>query len=505
MTEPSPRGKYRKYLKNQEEDEEVIENIYQGNQVHQKVLKWNVITPQEKKEQENNEKGNNENKESKKRQSSISKIEKDSKKNIDGLKLVNGKFCDKHWDFFKDVLDFYYPNEDFRKYHAGILPISSYMEKPKSAIILGECNEKLIKGILKIYPDEHVLRYMGINDLDLFLEDWKGIKLAYFVFFEENKDLIYNKYMRNIEDFKIRIRKGSKIIPNITVLATSLKSNLPSRFKPSSNIIELSNLEKDIEDLVKFELFKQGHGYEYHLLKKPVKEKIARLNTHFRELDREFLVEISWDDILQDEVNLNESILPFEAFLDLIKYITFFHQKKREWYEDKNSGKRYLISHYNDFIHAYLIAMHFFTSPLSNLKPAKLAFFNYLIEMAEKKRRGEKELKNLSMHDIQLEQTKIVDDYPGKRSTLYFWLNEFSNKLRLLVKIQPVKGGKVYYSLNKIAPLKPNRFEDLLEKIQRSYKRRIEELKKIESKSNTPIIFHPIDQGSKDKGGSAMS
>lgn len=419
--------------------------------------------------------------------------------NLEDFNLqVDHSFCDVNWNYFKDVLDFYFPSKNLKKYYCGVLPISSYMGDPKSKFIMGEYSERLIKGIMKLYPDDHTVIYKGVNNLDLVVQDWENKKLAHFIFFNENKDLIYNRYMKNIKNFNVRIKTLVKSIPNITVFATPLGGKAPSYFKRLNNKVELSNLQIDIEELVAFESFKYGRKYEYNLLKESIIQKVKKLNNHFRNLDSNFLVEIPFHEILCKEIKLYETIVPFNDFLNLVKYITFFHQKRREWYEDGNSNKKYLLSHYNDFIYSYQIASYLFTSPAPNLKPAKLQFFNYLVERAEKKKQEDDELKNLSIYDVQLEQSKIIADYPGKKSTLLLWLNEFSSKFNLLTRNQQIKNAKVYYSLKKIAPLKSDRFESLLESIHNGYRKRIEKLKDLSSKKDAPIKFHQLSKKQKE-------
>lgn len=74
-------------------------------------------------------------------------------------------------------------------------------------------------------------------------------------------------------------------------------------------------------------------------------KKLRKLNFHLKTLDCEFKVEVYYDNILRESFALKDVVLPYKEFLDLIKYITFFHQKNREWYEDKEVGKKYLLAH----------------------------------------------------------------------------------------------------------------------------------------------------------------
>ena len=271
--------------------------------------------------------------------------------------------------------------------------------------------------------------------------------------------------MTKIKNFDVEFKKIKKEIPNITVLALALKNRLPSYYEDITNVIELSNLNKHTREWTEFKSFKEGEKYEYNKLKEENKERIVRLNNHFRALDCKYRVEVPYHDILRKVMYFHKSILPFDEFIDLIKYITFFHQNKREWYEDKNIGKKYLLAHYNDFIYAYQIALHLFSTPSPNLKPVKLKFFNYLVDEAEKKIKREG-LKNLSIYDIQLEQSKIITNYQGKASTLRLWLSQFSSSLGILSRSQRMKNAKIYYSLKKIAPLKSNKFTSFIKDIQ---------------------------------------
>lgn len=488
MAEKTPLKKYQEYIENKDVDSDnVVQTMFQGDQVEQRFLKWDVSKAQE--EVDPSQKKKNQSIKSPKRRH-IQKNKSIPAKKID---FIYPLFVDEHWALFKEVLDFYYPPEDSRKYYIGIRSISSYMNSPKATIVIGEYSERLIKAIFKIHPKEFTLTYSGVNNRDLIIKNWDTIKVAYFVFFEENMNLIYRRYMRNLKHFNVRIKCDTFKIPVVAVLTSTSRNSLPSNSPSNTNVIELSNYKTHLEELARFESYKQGRKYEYNRLTGPIKKHIKKLQVHFRDLDCLFLVEISFDDLLREEFILDEDTISFKEFLDLIKYITFFHQNHREWYQDKKSGKKYLLAHPNDFMYGYLIAIHIFTIPSQNLTPAKLKFFNYLVKMGDKKIEQDQELKDLTLYDIQLEQSKIINEYPGKKSTLLLWLSEFSSTLRLLTRSQKMKNAKVYYSINRIAPLKANRFESLIKNVKKAYQDRVAALKELELKDSKPIVFHQLE------------
>lgn len=106
----------------------------------------------------------------------------------------------------------------------------------------------------------------------------------------------------------------------------------------------------------------------------------------------------------------------------------------------------------------------------------------------DKKKRNE--LTNISIFDVQLEQSKIVSEYPGSKSTLILWLKEFSEKLGILKQNQYMKNAKVYFSLSSIAPLTPLNFILLLNRIKKAYNNRIQLIKDFEKKNNSKIVLH---------------
>ena len=414
----------------------------------------------------------------------------------DPMKLINKIYFDDHWTKFKKALDFYYPARDYKKYYIALRSLSSYLKKPKTTVVLGEYGEHLIKTILKIHPEENILVYKGTNKKDLVLERWDHVKLAHFVYFKENRELIHGRYMRDVKSFDIRNRFGIDTVPNVTILTSVQKQHLPQKFKDSPVIIELDSFGKALNSLAYFESFKQGKKYEYNLLKTSIEEDLNLLRSHLESLRLDFKIEIPYDNVLRSIFDLKQSVILFKEFLDLIKYLTFFNQKYRDWYEDKTTKRKYLLAHVNDFIIASQIATHVFTRPSHNLKPAKLAFFNFLVKKADAKRKRS-ELSNISVYDVQIEQSQIIEEYPGKKSTLILWLKEFSGKLGLLSKNQYTKNAKVYFSLNKIAPLHFNNSLKLYSRIKRKYYARLEVIKVIQEKKNSQIKFHSIQKRGK--------
>ncbi len=414
----------------------------------------------------------------------------------DPMKLIDKIYFDDHWTKFKKALDFYYPARDYKKYYIALRSLSSYLKKPKTTIVLGEYGEHLIKTILKIHPEEYILIYKGTSKKDLVVEKWLDVKLAQFVYFKENRELIHGRYMRDVKSFDIRNRNEIDTVPNVTILTSVQKQQLPQEFKDSPVVIELDSFGKALNSMAYFESLKQGKKYEYNLLKNPIEKDLNLLKSHLRSLRLDYKIEIPYDNVLRKIFNLKQEITSFKEFLDLIKYLTFFNQKYRDWYEDKTTNRKYLLAHVNDFIIASQIATHVFASPIHNLKPVKLAFFNFLVKMADAKRKRS-ELSNISVYDVQIEQSQIIEEYPGKKSTLILWLKEFSGKLGLLTKNQYAKNAKVYFSLNKIAPLRFNNSHKLFNRVKRTYYARLEVIKAIQKKNKSKIKFHSLQKRGK--------
>ena len=405
-------------------------------------------------------------------------------------------YFEPHWNDFKKIIDFYYPVQDYKKYYIALRSFFSYFTRPKTTIVVGEHSDHLIKGVLKLHPEKYVLKYAGVNNLDLISEEWNDIKLAYFVYFEENKELIYNRYMRNVSEFKIRTKKGVYAVPNVSLITRTKKEILPSRFKSSLSVIELSSLEEHVKEMALFESSKLGKRLEHDKRKSVIKDIIKRFRRLVDNFDCAFQVEISYFRILQSSFNLKDTVLPFKEFLDLLRIITFFNQNYRDWYEVNSTGKKYLVSHPNDFIMAYEIALHLFSVPISNLKPVKQHFFDFIVKRAHEKMKRS-ELTHISIFDIQLDQSKIIRDYPGSSSTLRLWLKEFCSSLKILTQSQNKKNAKIYFSLNKIAPLTISNFNRLFKRITRAYTSRVSILKAKELKNKVKIKVYPLKKEEK--------
>lgn len=409
----------------------------------------------------------------------------------DLMKLIEKIYVDKHWNYFKRVIDFYYPAKDGRKYYVALRSLASYMGKPITTIVKGEYNKKLIKGIRKIHPDDFVFTYEGVSNQDLIAKknDFATKKLAYFLYFNKNKNLIYERFMENIKIFTARFRKEKAIIKNITILA-ALKGKIPTNYKNLSNVIEMSNLQVHIDELADFESFKLGKRFEYILRKKAIKIILEPLKLHFEKLTSEYEIEIPYDDIIRKVFNLKEIVGPYKEFLELIKFIAFFHQKHRDGYKFKDSEKVVLLAHPNDFIFASEIAENVFMMPVPNLKKSKLDFFNYLVDQAVIIKNKD-ELSGLSIYDVQIEQAHIVGDYSGSKSTLILWLSEFCKDYGLFTRNQFMKNALVYYKLNKVAPL-PSDVSEFVSNIKKVYNDRIEYIRSIARKKNSKLKFFPI-------------
>ena len=414
-----------------------------------------------------------------------------AKKKFDAY--IDHQYFDTHWNEFKKVIDFYYPTKDYKKYYIALRSFFSYFSKPKTTIVLGEYSEHLIKGILKLHPEKYVLCYEGVDKIDLVSEEWKDKRLVYYVYFDENKEIIYNRYMRNVSEFRVRTRKGSTIIPNKTLITRAKKELLPKKFRLTPNVIELSNLESHVKELALSESTKQGKRLEYNKKKTSIVKIGQKLQLLIEKYNCEFHVEVVYYEILRSSFKLRNTILPYKEFLDLIKVITFFNQNFREWYEDKITNKKYLLAHPSDFVIAYEIALHIFSVPIPNLTPVKQHFFNFIVKKAkEKKKRSE--LPNISLFDIQLEQSKIINDYPGNKSTLILWLKKFCDDLRILTRTQYKKNAKIYFSLNKIAPLASLDFTTVLDRIKKTYKSRVLIIQAKEKKDKSEIKFHSLKE-----------
>ncbi len=407
------------------------------------------------------------------------------------MKLLDRLYIDKHWNYFKKAINFYYPANDYKKYYVGLRSLSSYMGKNETSIVLGEYNEQLINAVFMIHPDEYKFEYKGVSKEELVAEheNFANKKLAYFIFFDENENLIYKRFMRNIKCFDVRIKKEITTINNITVL-TAPKNKIPSNFKSLSNVIELSDLKKHVRKLKKFEKFKSTRVHEYTLREDSINEIVELLHQHFRTLDSNFQIEIPYGDIIDKMFTLEKFVCPYTEFLEIIKYLAFFHQKQRDSYKIKKADRNVILAHINDFIFAYEIAKHLFMTPIPNLPSRKLKFFNSLVREATVIMKKDR-ISNI--FDIQLGQAYITSECKGKKTTLISWLKEFCDELGLLTRNQYMKNALVSYSLNKIAPLNKSDLSPLISRIKRAYDARIQHIKSLSNKKNPKINFFPIN------------
>jgi len=227
--------------------------------------------------------------------------------------------------------------------------------------------------------------------------------------------------------------------------------------------------------------FKEVNVIKAAQIENKTQEQIILIEKFLESCNYSYSIIIPYQQILMDQFNIEDSTLYFTDFLDLIKCITFFNQKKRPCFQIPVSEDIYLIAHPNDFIYAYEAAKEYFATPLPYLKPKIRKFLEdvfWLFEERHMRQVDSEDKKPKSFFDIWIHNQDIVNHYgEASNRTLESWLKDFKN-LGLLNRYQKKSGAKVYYSLKRRKPLNITSLNKLINKCEQEFATQISNLKK---------------------------
>ena len=442
--------------------------------------------------------------------------------------LLDFELVEKHYETLKQALKIYH-GEDLKKLYTIFIMLSYFIKIPKQILVRGDSRGEFVEALTKLIPDDFFLEYEGTREKELYYEKFNDKKLFYIKNFQANKKWILNNYIRNEKDhFHLQFIKKdtliNKEITKVTIISTVGKTSLEGDFEKKAVIVDLNDTDKQVDKLIDYKASQSKERYEHDKLQIEINNNILEIKDFLKSLDCNFEIEVPFASILKSYFYIGDSKDPFLNFLDLIKVITFFHQKKRNWYESTKTGKRYLIAHTNDLIYALIILRPIYIDHYPTLSPAKREFFNFVLTIAKNRRKNNKFFSDnqFLLSKIPVKQSEITQGYkdliharikrdkngdlrqikgsdsriPGK-STLIRWLNDFCER-ELLLKEQEKKNAKISYFIKGISRINPSEVIEMIKESSNAITKRehrLEIYSQRKKKDDDKIILHRLDLG----------
>lgn len=390
-------------------------------------------------------------------------------------------------DFVKKTLASSFLGEIRSRLLLFFVSLSSYRDVHLIIIVKGpdvRRRNEIVRSVLNLHPAKAI----NVNSergakcrKTLVHKRWEKERILYLSIFKKNEDLLL-KFLQDDWTFQYTSRyKGNefaehKKIRPMTVFSTVGIERSNRTILNNSLLIELRNSK--IQSQKRSESISKG-AKDYYLKVKEqegLEEKSLKIRDHIAELDEldtPIAVEVPFEEIIRK--NFRFSLLKNELyhalFLELVKNITFFFQKRRVGYKIKNTDKIrntdkiVIFSDFTDLKLAYEIAGATFLRITQNLNPKHFAFLEFVINWLNK---NTPNVKDSFIDKKKFQKSLIAKEYntylDGEHVTTIV-PRTVSNWLEILVENRclekEIKKGKNWYWLSDAPSLKePDLKED---------------------------------------------